>query len=299
MRFLIALAAAALACGLASAQYTDPDVGPVGGAIDVTFSATPNYLDGLLAAMRGAARHASAPLRFSIALDAGDTTSEPAVRAAFPHLDATRLRFAVFRREWVAAIGCVWGRQVGYLHSPFTFTRFYLDRMFPDLRRVIVLDTDVAVRGDLARLAAVDVSGTGLAAVESCEHPYRMLFHLDDAAVRARLKDGDACGFNGGVLLADLGWWAAHNATGRLEGWMRQNCERRLYELGSQPPLDLVWPAGAYTRLDQRWNVRTLGWNPSVPRDKLDAAWLLHWNGPRKPWLRDGMYRAWWLPDST
>jgi hypothetical protein len=48
--------------------------------------------------------------------------------------------------------------------------------------------------------------------------------------------------------------------------------------------------------LDARWNVLQLGWNKALPPERLKAAWVLHWNGEKKPWLKAGLYAERWRP---
>eukprot|EP00959_Pyramimonas_sp_CCMP1952_P393422 8243319-Pyramimonas_sp.AAC.2 len=54
------------------------------------------------------------------------------------------------------------------LASVYNFASFYLASLFGGLPRIIYLDTDVIVQGDVLELATLDLMGNPIAAVEDC-----------------------------------------------------------------------------------------------------------------------------------
>jgi lipopolysaccharide biosynthesis glycosyltransferase len=82
----------------------------------------------------------------------------------------------------------------------------------------------------------------------------------------------------------------------RIEALIRQHQKSRIWKQGVHQS-SFVLALGNHTQpLDARWNVLQLGWNKAVPPESLKAGWVLHWNGEKKPWLRDGMYQDRWRP---
>ena len=41
-----------------------------------------------------------------------------------------------------------------------------------------------------------------------------------------------------------------------------------------------------------RWNFGELGWRLGIKRDKMKDQAVLHWNGPKKPWMKEGLSAA-------
>ena len=63
-------------------------------------------------------------------------------------------------------------------------------------------------------------------------------------------------------------------------------------------PLQLtLWETGDdYIVIDKEWNFCDLGYRQDMNSTILREQGILHWNGARKPWRSDGLYRDVWLP---
>ncbi|CAI5966397.1 unnamed protein product [Closterium sp. NIES-64] len=121
------------------------------------------------------------------------------------------------------------------LVSVFNFLPFYLPLIAQDLDRIVYLDSDVVVVGDIAELAHVDMGGMAAAAVEDCMQTFDQYFDFNQLAeIHARKKpdqprmpkfpfDKTACVFNRGVLVMDVQQWLAQNMTESIEWWMQQH----------------------------------------------------------------------------
>ncbi|CAI5479113.1 unnamed protein product [Closterium sp. Yama58-4] len=204
------------------------------------------------------------------------------------------------------------------LVSIFNFLPFYLPQMAPQFRRIVYLDADIVVVGDIGELADVDMEGRPVAAVQDCMQTFKTYFDFDQlAAIQAR-KDPSkpwmpsgpfnktTCVFNRGVLLMDVQRWLQSNISGAIEWWMSEfsRAPNPLYKFGmSQPPF-LLTIYDRYKKLDRIWNTRGLGRDRfgEKERDYLatiglgrppkrpfvsfwaDSAKILHFNGKFKPW---------------
>ncbi|KAH8058302.1 polygalacturonate 4-alpha-galacturonosyltransferase [Aureococcus anophagefferens] len=116
------------------------------------------------------------------------------------------------------------------------YARFFLGDALKTHGKVLYLDTDTIVHGDVAELVDAALAG-GAPAVAAT--------FIDD--------------FNAGVVVVDLAEWDARNLTATTLEWMALNLAHGLYTRGSNPPLVLA-VAGDFERLDARWNC------PAAPR---------------------------------
>jgi len=154
------------------------------------------------------------------------------------------------------------------LLSPFNFAAFYLPHALDRADKILYLDTDVVVRGDVGELAAIDMEGFAAAAVEDCSQQVakyvnlELLADVDAWGLGDRVREnGGACVFNRGVVLFDPARWRDLRLTETIEELVAAftKSSARLWRGGiSQPPF-LLALAGRYLKLDISWNVRGLG----------------------------------------
>lgn len=254
----------------------DPDLRPVAVAINSTL------------------RNAKDPDRLSFHLVtsvAAAANFEQRLRSFFP---AKTVRFAVHSDETLEKRieGLVTYRESSHarkaLSSPFNFVPFYLHQYLSkdpegaEARRLLYLDTDTLVLGDIAGLADVELGQNPAGAVEDCSQAFETYFDfkgLKKIFVERRAPlyagAGDAkepyaritpktCVFNRGVFVMDVPRWRAARVTEEIEWWMAEyaNSPKRadLYHYGmSQPPWLLSLGALGYQKLSGKWNVRGLG----------------------------------------
>jgi len=173
-----------------------------------------------------------------------------------------------------------------------TYARVLLGDFLPGIDRVIYLDTDTVVVGDLTELAAFDLAGCTLGAV-------------DDpliAGVYARRLLGPDPGrtlkipryFNAGVMLIDLSRWRRSRVTERT---IELLLERRPFVFHDQDPLNMLLK-NDWAELPNPWNrlvpqpefvppaTSTVGRSGGARRHLLlDDAKIVHFTGSRKPWM--------------
>ena len=49
------------------------------------------------------------------------------------------------------------------------------------------------------------------------------------------------------------------------------------------------------TTIESKYNTCDLGGNPNINKRLIDNAVILHWNGVRKPWKSDGLYKEYYI----
>lgn len=161
--------------------------------------------------------------------------------------------------------------------------RLYMHRYLPvDCRRVIYLDCDVLVLGDLAELWAVPLEGYAIGAVmDLC------------GSKGARSRGSVEWYFNSGVLLVDMKRWHEKAIADRALTYIKENDSRLKYP--DQDALNHVL-AGDWLRLPSEWNFQPTAYaalekdyrHLRTYRDELKVAIraprVVHFIGAIKPW---------------
>lgn len=221
--------------------------------------------------------HASAPVRFHVL---GRGLSEQ-VLDDWSRLFGRRAEIHLYALDHVQ-----YGDQPRLIaHTTIsTLDRLVLPRLLMHVQRVIYLDVDLVVMGDLVQLWRTDLQGHVLAAKPSSspgnKWGLQMLYHaierLPLAAaleVRAWLHRSGAMlfrAFNAGVLVMDLQRMRGQDATTQLLALV-EHCG-----MNDQDALN-AYTRGAYAQLDAAWN--------AAPRqDVTRGARIIHFVGPVKPW---------------
>jgi lipopolysaccharide biosynthesis glycosyltransferase len=172
------------------------------------------------------------------------------------------------------------------------YLRLLIPHLLPDwFGRVLYIDGDVLVVGDLSSLCSLEMGGAPVMAVENFSEPtlgtaMPQLLHLIGASP-------DAPYFNSGVLLIDLPRWREERVSERTLEFLRAHKDQVVYP--DQDALNAVL-AGRWRKLDPVYNVQLLtlshfGHREHAPRERrrrqsalLSGAKILHYIGRRKPW---------------
>ncbi|XP_039906284.1 glycosyltransferase 8 domain-containing protein 2 isoform X1 [Simochromis diagramma] len=210
------------------------------------------------------------------------------------------------------------------LLHPLNFVRFYLPLLDILHSRVIYLDDDIIVQGDIRDLFNIKLKpGHAAAFATDCDLPsthetvrsigmqttYMGFLDYRKQEVKDLGINPSDCSFNPGVFVADMNEWKKQKVTKELEKWMEENFRQNIYSSAmaggvATPPMLIVFH-DKYTILDPLWHVRHLGWSPDVhyPENFLQEAHLLHWNGPFKPWNYPAVHldrwEKWFIPDPS
>jgi len=104
--------------------------------------------------------------------------------------------------------------------------------------------------------------------------------------------------FNHGVFAINLRRYSDLGYRKTVMRWINRHNSCPFWKGGSQMPMQLaLWENGEdYIVIDKEWNFCDLGYRQDMNSTSLRRQGILHWNGARKPWRSDGLYRDVWLP---
>ncbi|XP_039617746.1 glycosyltransferase 8 domain-containing protein 2 isoform X1 [Polypterus senegalus] len=210
------------------------------------------------------------------------------------------------------------------LLQPLNFVRFYLPLLILKHEKVIYLDDDVIVQGDIQDLYDTKIQpGHAAAFATDCDLPsthemvrsigmqttYMGFLDYRKQAVRDIGISPNTCSFNPGVFVANITEWKRQKITKQLEKWMLKNVQENLYSSAmaggvATPPMLLVFHQ-KHSMINPMWHIRHLGWSPDARYSEnfLQEAQLLHWNGRFKPWdypcAHQELWEKWYIPDPS
>lgn len=218
------------------------------------------------------------------------------------------------------------------LASAFNFAPFYLQEYLSGstsfdsrVKRLIYMDADIIVLGDVTQLIDFPMHGHSCAAVQYCEQRLKHYINFTQLGILGMTKglDPDACIANRGFFVVDVQTWKDQRITEKIESWLQVYSDSLgdLWFGGmSQPPWLMALEGKNYARLGQEWNCNGLGrsamneqesralFKDGYTKDALKkigasvewgkvivpyvgtcttSAKLLHFNGAMKPWFMD------------
>ncbi|KAH6792079.1 galacturonosyltransferase-like 10 [Perilla frutescens var. hirtella] len=260
--------------------------------IHIAMTLDSEYLRGSIASVHSILKHAACPenihLHFIAAASAADDLNK-IVHTSFPSLS---FKIYPFKKE--AKIKKLISLSIRpALENPLNYARIYLSEILdPCIKRVVYVDSDTIVIDDIKKLWSTTLSNERvIGAPTYCHANFSSYFNEEfwsDEKLRSVFEGKKACYFNTGVMVMDLERWRGGDYTKRMEGWMEVQKERRIYELGSLPPLMLVF-GGEVEGIDHRWNQHGLGGDNVVNSCRSlhpGPVSLMHWSGKGKPWVR-------------
>ncbi len=175
-----------------------------------------------------------------------------------------------------------------------TCYRLLIPQLLPKhVAKVIYLDADMIVTGDLEKLWTIDIGDNYVLAVQDDNQWY--------ISMAVGLKNYQELGlnpddkyFNAGLLVINLEKWRTDNIGKKVIEYLEQN---QAYACDiDQDGLNVVL-AGQWGELDPRWNqmpriYRYSSWeNSPYPEDAynalLDSPYVIHFTNSPKPWQRN------------
>ena len=171
-----------------------------------------------------------------------------------------------------------------------TYYRLFLEGVFDEaVGRVLYLDSDLVVIGDVSRIAQVDLGGRTVAAV--LDFYVRAWGGVEASpALKSQSIHGARRYFNAGVLVIDLRAWRDRDVRGRAITFLRDHPGQ--VRFWDQDALNHTL-ADDWLELDPRWNRTRNYWDyledgtlPFPPEvvEQLAQPYVVHFAGRRKPW---------------
>ena len=245
------------------------------GVVEIALCYDEQLMRPVYATIRSVLSNSSSEVRFTLLTRGVDDVEIRRLSAAFPQVE--------FVWADMSDVG------FGDLHllkhtSVSTMDRIFLTELATYTDRIIYLDVDIALVGDITELFARDMGGHPVAARTSLDRGWRRGFglarkiesNLDASGVKAFRRDfvyarpmNFTC-FNAGMLLLDLA------ALRGMDAYRKLLSVIDAYGINDQFALNLVI-AGNYLELERCWNCL-------VPQESCEDAKLLHFVGQVKPW---------------
>jgi lipopolysaccharide biosynthesis glycosyltransferase len=267
----------------ASPDREAPPVAPAddSSVLDVAYAVDAGYLAQLAASLTSLVTHCSDPgrLRVTVVHEDVPPAAQDWIRGLLPH--PVRVRFLALESERVAALPLP--ARISPWITPVSFSRLLLPELLPESDRVLYLDADTVVLGDVLGITATELGGKPLAAaVDPIIPTWGSRGGVQNAAVRAGREE--TAYFNSGVQLMNLPVWRATGLAEAAFAYALREGEALL--LADQEMLNAV-VAGDFVRLDPVWNTSAfhLEQLPSPQfEERLARTRVLHYLGERKPW---------------
>lgn len=259
---------------------------------DIAFALNQGIVVALLAAMNSVVQNTTQPeqLRINITVPPDEVALfEQQIREFFPNPEfAWRVHpFTppAFMRDYIHA-----------KYEPMSptrrvsrymqYARLFLHEIFGDVTKVLYLDADVVVLGDVATLFET-VEFTPSRYFAAVPHFYPAIFQFGNPLKALSEMLAFKQSFNSGVLFTDYSYW--DEETDRILhhylDWDAQ-CNHGMLNRGDETLLNVMFKN--YIQLDHSWNrcgygnVRPLTWLLKRPLNQIN---VLHWSGGHhKPW---------------
>ncbi|GAB2298302.1 hypothetical protein Dimus_032370 [Dionaea muscipula] len=178
--------------------------------------------------------------------------------------------------------------------------RFYLPDIFPHLDKILFLDHDVVVQGDLTGLWRVNMKRKVNGAVQTCQEDMPSFRRMDmyinfSYPLVAEKFDLHACTWAFGMNLFDLREWRRRDLSRKYQRFLLMGHDKALWKAGSLP-LGWVTFYNHTLTLDQKWHALGLGYESGVRLEDIERAAVVHYDGIMKPWLdlAIGKYKGYW-----
>lgn len=162
-----------------------------------------------------------------------------------------------------------------------TYYRFLLPTLLPNINRVIYLDVDILICGDLYQLYQVDLGDSCIAAAHEKDNAVFFPEHAINLGIETDRY------FNAGVLVLDLEKMRER----QLSQVLIDEAAEKVDELrfGDQDLLNVYFKEEV-VMLDERYNYTY--YRMRYENRPLEELSILHYNGPIKPWFSEPEYHG-------
>jgi lipopolysaccharide biosynthesis glycosyltransferase len=149
------------------------------------------------------------------------------------------------------------------------YFRLLVPDLLPDARRLLYLDGDTLINGDIRELATMSLDG----------HPAAAVADTSDNLAPMNRQIGRPAGtavFNSGVMIIDIPVWRARNVSTRAFDWLAAH---RTLHAFDQDALNAVLDSD-WKKLDATYNSHCL---PAFDTALIRSARIIHFTGKFKP----------------
>ena len=184
------------------------------------------------------------------------------------------------------------GKTIAKYVSVATFFRLLIPEVLPDeLEKVIYLDCDLIVRGNIEELWQIELGNHYLLAAQDTWIPYvsnpNGLLNYQELKISANFKY-----FNAGVLVINLKKWRKEKISAKAIKYLKENIEYVRWH--DQDVLNALF-AGQWGEIDPRWNCSPssvhglASWQDSpfteeVYNNLIRDPYIIHYVSDKKPW---------------
>lgn len=181
--------------------------------------------------------------------------------------------------------------------KPFNaYAQFLLPRYFSEYDSFLFMEVDQKVKGDLASLWKIcKEKGVDLAASSY----YNKFFEKWTYPSFNELFPGKTP-FNTGVMYVNSKKWIFENFEEKLynELYLQKKTNGKRFQFYAQGAINNALYQYIY-ELPIIFNTTGFGYVKGIKKKIIDDACVLHWTGPKKPWLDNGMYKDLYYEDEN
>ncbi|KAM7328007.1 hypothetical protein ACRRTK_012099 [Alexandromys fortis] len=262
--------------------------------IPVVICAAPGRMGATMAAINSIYSNTDANIVFYVV---GLRNTLPRIRKWIEHSKLREINFKIVEFNPIVLKGKIRpDSSRPELLQPLNFVRFYLPLLIRQHEKVIYLDDDVIVQGDIQELYDTTLAlGHAAAFSDDCDLPsaqdnnrlvglqntYMGYLDYRKKAIKDLGISPSTCSFNPGVIVANMTEWKHQRITKQLEKWMQKNVEENLYSssLGggvATSPMLIVFH-GKYSTINPLWHIRHLESRKAKPQNNkvstCDPTW--------------------------
>ncbi|XP_076365484.1 glycosyltransferase 8 domain-containing protein 1-like [Tachypleus tridentatus] len=262
-------------------------------------------LGGAIATINSVISNTKSPVHFYLVTD-NSSVDHMSTWIEKSDLRTISYEIKIFQKEWLK--GKVTLKDDTKHKSYLNYAKLFIPKIFPQIKgRVVYLDDDSIVQGDIAELANSSIAAGHVGAFtfdcdsmskhfNSVGNKYGNFLDLSNKALKEIKINPADCVFSLGVFVLNLTEWEFQRIGVKLDKLMELNVKEHLFRIdGPLPPL-LATLYNKISPINPMWHVRHLGLTTGSRYSKhfLHKAKLLHWDGHFKPWVRRAPYSDMW-----
>ena len=163
-------------------------------------------------------------------------------------------------------------------YTQTTYYRLFISNLYPQYDKVIYIDSDVVVRGDISELYNIEIGNNLVGAVTDdyvMTHPYIQPYFTEVLGMKS-VKDY----FNAGLIIMNLNQFREQ----KFEDQIVDLLNKYKFVVQDQDYLNLICQ-GKVKYIDPMWNK-----SPCTPDVKVEDIKLIHYKLIWKPWHADISY---------